>query len=142
VGAGWLPPAGSVILEPAAAFRLMRLHRIGDQIRQNARRDGTTVDPITAHALALLEASAQMYQPPAVPGKGPLVAFPHGSDGSSADADTVMMTTLEASKILGLSSRQVRNLIADGHLAGVRCGGRWLVPAELVHELEQLRSVA
>lgn len=43
-----------------------------------------------------------------------------------------LMTTAEVAEILRCSTRTVTILCRTGDLAGVRTGGRWLVPASSV----------
>ena len=49
-----------------------------------------------------------------------------------------LITTLEASKILGLTQRRILQAINEGLLEAVKVGGRWLVKRESVYRYQEV----
>ena len=56
-------------------------------------------------------------------------------------ADEEYITVAEASKLSGLSTRQIRWLLAEGVVVGIKPGRDWLVkPAAVMEYLQQERK--
>lgn len=122
----------ATVITPMAAYRLIRVGRIGDFLRSAAQRDGSALDPVIADALAVLEEAAEMYRPSLVP-LVPLV--PLGIPQSALSGK--LLTTKQAAERAGVSDRWVRRLVEQGHLSRHGSGRRLLVDED---ELLALKS--
>ena len=69
-----------------------------------------------------------------------LPAVADSAAGSSLAENAI--TTTEAAKVLGVSGRQVRRMLADGRLVGVRLGTSWGVDADSLATVKLDRGAA
>ena len=109
----------ATVLTPIAAYRLIRVGRIGDFLRDTATRNGAVLDPITADALEVLEHAAELYRPSLVP------LVPLGIPELAATGN--LLTTKQAAEKAHWSERWVRRLVEQRHLTRHGSGRRLLV---------------
>lgn len=129
----YLEPFVAAVLVRENAEWLRRLEAYGQRlILGGDKRRGLQV----LDSIARLRNSAQQYAE-----AGDRSVLPPTSPPPETVRTTV--TTADAAERLGVKVRQVRNLLVDGPLEGVRVGGQWLVYEDsLLLELERRRGLA
>ena len=120
---------GAVLLMPEGAAMLTRFWGIRLLVMESARKNGGNVDEVTIAALDLLDACAAEYQRPR------LIERPHGRSGRPlVDPEQKMIKTDAAAQMLNRSTRHVRRLWEQRHLAGERSGNRLFIVESSVIE--------
>ncbi len=102
--------------------------------------DGLAPDA-RAQVLAAREAvvlAALAFQRASAGGSAVVPAVDHVADSGVTD----WVTSVEAARMIGVSERRVRQLLADGRLAGRLAGGRWQVDVVSVGALRDVRGAA
>lgn len=133
--------AAGILVQGADLAVLAQLLELG--IREATRRDGWNPPPRVERLRRLVAAAAAEHSR-SVPRRGDVAnrAAPAGLKPEPAGTSgprPAHLTTKEASAMLGLSTRQVQRLTAEGELVRVRPGRPLLLAAESVSALVAYR---
>ena len=130
-------PHGCGIMTPGDAWHLINVEALRPVLLLRARSNYSKLNANTDRILTALEELARLHRP---------VGLPVVLEGSHEPCEPMYVTggrtmnTDVAAERLGVTPKQVRCLLRDGQLSGLRSGrGWWVIESDSVDELIEHR---